>query len=67
MAVGVAVLRTEHRRNLKHAFHVTSNAHLLVQLWTLSQVSAALEIFDLEDVATTLGGSTHQLRGEDPP
>lgn len=67
VSVGVAVFGTEDGSNFENALHVTSNAHLLVQLGTLGQVGVLLEVLDLKDVATTLGSRTHQLGGEDPP
>ena len=66
MTVGVAVFSTENGSNLENAFHITRNAHLLVQLGALRHVGVSLEVLDFEHIATTLRGRTDQLGSENP-
>ena len=64
MALGVVLLRAEHRADFKHAL-VNRHHRLLVKLRALGQIRAAAEIFHAEQVRAALRVLRDDLRGMD--
>lgn len=65
VSVSVGVLGSEDGSNLKHSLKVTRHEHLLVQLGRLGQEGITLEVVELENVSSTLGGGSNHLGSVD--
>jgi hypothetical protein len=62
MTIGVGVLGTEDGSDFEDTLHITAKNHLLVKLRRLGEASFLVEIGKAEDISTTLGSTTDELR-----
>jgi len=65
MSVCIGIFSSEDWSNFKHAIEVTTESHLLVKLWALSEARWLVEIFECEYVGTTFRCTTDHFWGMD--
>jgi len=63
MSVGVGIFSSEDWSNLEDTIKITTESHLLIELWTLSKTSGLVEIFECEYVGASLRCTTDHFWG----